>query len=253
MKIMVCDDEKIIVEGIVKHISRMTDLNAQVSGACSGQKALDAMEYLRPDLLITDILMPDMDGLALIAEAEKRGLCSRCLILTAYERFEYAQKALDYNVIGYLVKPIDWPELDMRLYALQRQLEGHSKAENVLAQHVKYYSHLETEQLSLPLKKAVRYLKKNYARDPSLTQLSIYTGLSESYLCTLFKNELDITFLDYVNELRLYNAMKLLLEDSGRSVKEIAIMVGYRSERQVFRLFHTVLGITPQQFREQHG
>lgn len=253
MKVMIVDDEEIIVQGVLKHLSRLEGPDITAVGACSGEEALATMELFRPNLLITDIHMPSMSGLDLIQQVRSRNLCARCIVLTAYEEFEYARRALEMGVLGYMVKPIDWDELDSRLRQLTQETIGQLQAAEVLRKYESLYVHTLMKELSPTLRKITRYVQKNYAQDLSLMQLSCQTGLTESYICTLFKKEMDITFLEYVNELRLYQAMRALLESPRTPVRDVATLVGYRSERQLFRLFNTHLGMTPQQFRDQNS
>lgn len=251
MKVLIVDDEEIIVQGVLKHISKLQEQNITAVGAYSGAEALATMELFRPDLLITDIHMPNMSGLDLIQQVQARNLCPRCIVLTAYEEFEYARRALELGVMGYMVKPIDWDELDTRLRQLIQEPHNRLQTDALLKRYEALYAHTLLQSLSPTLKKITRYVQKNYAQDLSLMQLSFQTGLTESYICTLFKKEMGITFLDYVNELRLYQAMRTLVESSRLPVRDVAAMVGYGSERQLFRLFNARLGMTPQQFREQ--
>ena len=253
MKVLIVDDEEIIVQGVLKHISRLEDMDVTAVGACSGTEAQTTMELFRPDLLITDIHMPVMNGLDLIQQVQARNLCPRCIVLTAYEEFEYARRALEMGVLGYMVKPIDWDELDTRLRQLSQESRSRLQADEILRRYESLYAHTLPQRLSPTLKKITRYVQKNYAQDLSLMQLSFQTGLTESYICTLFKKEMGITFLDYVNELRLYQAMRALVESPRLPVRDVAAMVGYGSERQLFRLFNARLGMTPQQFRDQNA
>jgi DNA-binding NarL/FixJ family response regulator len=64
MKILVVDDERIIVQGIMKRLEKMSHLNLQVAGAYSGSEALNIMSYFAPDLLIMDTSLPGLSGLA---------------------------------------------------------------------------------------------------------------------------------------------------------------------------------------------
>ncbi|MGN1020834.1 MAG: response regulator [Aristaeellaceae bacterium] len=253
MKVLIVDDEEIIVQGVLKHISRLTDMDITAVGAYSGPEALTTMELFRPDLLITDIQMPGMNGLDLIQQVQARNLCPRCIVLTAYEEFAYARRALEMGVMGYMVKPIDWDELDTRLRQLSQGARSRLQTDEILRRYESLYAHTLLKHLSPTLKKITRHVQKNYAQELSLLQLSCQTGLTESYICTLFKKEMGITFLDYVNELRLYQAMRALVESPRLPVRDVAAMVGYGSERQLFRLFNARLGMTPQQFREQNA
>lgn len=250
MKVMVVDDERLIVQGITMHLQKMKDANLTVVGAYSGAEALKTMEFFTPDLLITDIRMPDMDGLTLIAEARKRGLCDTFIILTAYEVFEYARQAVENQVLCYLVKPIDWAVLERHIRELTMTQRVHVDVAGTLACYRGLYAHIARDDLSHTLGKIVKYIHQNFTKNISLLQLSIYSGLSENYICTLFKKELGITFLDYVYELRLKYAMELLLAEEGKTIQEIAKRVGYHSDRQFFRIFRDRLGMPPQKFRD---
>lgn len=253
MNILIVDDEEIIVQGLMKHISKLQSLHTVLVGASSGAEALCAMEHFRPDLMITDLHMNGMSGLELIAQVRSRNLCPNIMILSAYEEFEYARRALDLNVMSYLVKPIDLDELDARLMQLCRQQHLREQADAVLKRYEVCFSHMLHTNFSPTLRKITRYVQKNYYQDLSLSRLSRQAGLTQSYICTLFKKELDCTFLDFVNELRLHQAMRTLIESPRTSVRDVAAQVGYRSERQLFRLFNVRLSMTPQQFRELNG
>ncbi len=250
MKIMVVDDERLIVQGVMAHLKKMPDVDLTVVGAHSGAEALNAMEFFSPDLLITDIRMPDMDGLSLIAEVRRLGLCDTFIILTAYEVFEYARQAVENHVLCYLVKPIDWAVLEGHIRDLTMTRTVQVDVAQTMEGYRALYAHIARDDLSHPLNKIVKYIRQNYTKNISLVQLSIYSGLSENYICALFKKELGITFLDYVYELRLKCAMELLLTEEGRTIQEISKMVGYHSDRQFFRLFRDRLNMPPQKFRD---
>ncbi|MDR1262062.1 MAG: helix-turn-helix domain-containing protein [Oscillospiraceae bacterium] len=253
MNILVVDDEAVIVEGILRHLRKMEldDLRAQ--GAYSGREALAAMDFFRPDLLITDIRMPDMDGLELIAKTRRAGLCDRFIILTAYEVFEYARLAVENQALRYLVKPIDWPTLEAPILELAQQRKAEVNADNVLRQYSQLFAVVEREHLSRALTQVTRIIKASDGIDVSLTQLAARTELSENYICILFKKELGVTFLQYVYALRVRRAMELLLTEPDKTIEDIARRVGYQSDRQFFRVFREWTGMSPHQFRVQNG
>ncbi len=253
MKILVVDDEKIIVQGIVKRLEKMSHLNLQVAGAYSGTEALEIMPYFLPNLLITDIRMPGMQGLTLIGIAKERNLCENYVILTAYENFEYARQAIDYHVLNYLVKPIDWEVFEKLINDLAMGQSTQKDVGEILKTYQSLYAHIDRKDLSHVLLKLVRYVKHNFNKDISLVHLSVYSGVSENYICALFKKELDITFLDYVYELRLQKSMELLLTRRENTIQDIAKSVGYHSDRQFFRMFKARLNMTPQSFRDMYA
>jgi two-component system, response regulator YesN len=253
MKILVVDDERIIVQGIMKRLEKMSHLNLQVAGAYSGAEALEIMAYFMPNLLITDIRMPDMQGLTLIGLAKQKKLCENFIILTAYENFEYAKQAIEYQVLNYMVKPIDWEVFEKQVSDLAMGQSMQKDVGEILKTYQNLYAHIDRKDLSHVLSKLVKYIKQNYNKDISLVHLSVYSGVSENYICALFKKELDITFLDYVYELRLQKAMELLLTQRENTIQDIAKLVGYHSDRQFFRMFKSKLDMTPQSFRDMYA
>lgn len=111
MKIFFVDDEALTLQYLEK-ILDWDSLNIQIIGTASnGQEALKAIEQDLPDVLITDIRMPVMDGISLIDEVRKFSENIKIIVLSAYSDFEYARKVFSSGISGYLVKPIDEDKL----------------------------------------------------------------------------------------------------------------------------------------------
>ncbi len=107
IRVLIADDKIITLNGLKKLIP-WSALNARVVGeATNGKEALDLAYSLEPDVLISDIRMPVMDGLELCKELHETMPGTVKIILTAYSDFTYAQKAIKYGVKDYIVKPID--------------------------------------------------------------------------------------------------------------------------------------------------
>ncbi|GGF94879.1 response regulator transcription factor [Paenibacillus abyssi] len=118
-KVLLVDDELFVRKGLMNLID-WKSLGYEICGeAESGQEALDIMEQVSPDLVITDIRMPVLDGLDLIrtVTTEWRKV-PVFIIISGYHDFKYAQQALRYNVHDYLLKPIDEVELENTLKKL---------------------------------------------------------------------------------------------------------------------------------------
>lgn len=121
--IMVVDDEEEIRLGIIKKI-QWEEYGFKVIGdAENGQEALEKAEKLRPDIVMTDIKMPFMDGLELGRELTKKMPESKIIIFSGSDDFEYAQKAIKINVIEYVLKPINSNELIEILKRLKVKLD----------------------------------------------------------------------------------------------------------------------------------
>ncbi len=111
IRILLVDDESIIREGIETMIP-YDSLNLSLTGSCTNAiEALESMADNMPDILVTDIRMPEMDGLELIEYARKLNSRLQCVILSAYDDFSYAQRAVKMGVREYLLKPFTKEEL----------------------------------------------------------------------------------------------------------------------------------------------
>ena len=107
LKVIIADDEKIQREGILKHISWQDYDMCVVGCACDGVEALELSRVFEPDILITDIKMPRMNGLVLSQKIKEFLPKIKILIISGYEEFEYAMAAIELNSYAYLLKPVN--------------------------------------------------------------------------------------------------------------------------------------------------
>lgn len=105
-KLLLVDDKVNVVKGIMK-MADWTSHNIEVMGSASnGREALALIRQNAPDIIITDIYMPIMDGLELSRAVLKKRPCSKIILLSGYDKFEYAQKAIEIGIFKYLLKPV---------------------------------------------------------------------------------------------------------------------------------------------------
>lgn len=153
MKLMVVDDEPIILNGIIRMIERAQTPFIEIVGSADGIDAMQKLATFQPDLILTDIHMPEMDGLTLIKEIQALNLCNRFVILTGYDDFAYARQALRYHVLDYLLKPINKDELINVLGKIAKTIQEEQQrivAHDVqlLKEHILFNTQLD----DLPLK-----------------------------------------------------------------------------------------------------
>ncbi len=104
--VIIVEDEAIIREALAQDIP-WSELGCAVQGTAShGIEGIELCEEAVPHLIISDIKMPVMDGLAMVREIRNRGMRSHVILLTGHEEFSYAQEAIDLSVDRYLLKPI---------------------------------------------------------------------------------------------------------------------------------------------------
>lgn len=123
-KVLLVDDEIFARKGLMALIP-WTELGYEVAGeADDGEDALKQIRDLRPDIVVTDIRMPVMDGLKLIgAVKEAGGPAPKFIIISGYSDFKYAQQAVRYGVHDFILKPIDEEEMSQALSRIKTMLD----------------------------------------------------------------------------------------------------------------------------------
>lgn len=111
LSILVIDDEYLVRAGIRGTIN-WEDYGFQITGeAADGDEGLEIAEKVNPDIIITDIRMPKMDGLEFMAKVREANRKAKIIVLSGYDEFEYARSALKYGASAYLLKPIENQQL----------------------------------------------------------------------------------------------------------------------------------------------
>lgn len=122
MRIMLVDDEESTREIVCRYLDANLEYRV-VAQAGNGVEALEKIGTARPDVLITDICMPKMDGLELVRQIRQQELPTRVIIMSGYNDFEYAKRAIRYDVEDYLLKPFMPSTLDELLESIGKKLE----------------------------------------------------------------------------------------------------------------------------------
>lgn len=127
MKAVLVEDEILIREGLCKLMKKMF-LDITIAGvAGNGQEGLTCIRQHNPDLVITDIKMPLMDGLEMLTRVQEEGMFPKVIVLTAYSEFSYAQQAVKLGVYDYVIKPVAVQEFVGTIRKLQNLWEQEQK------------------------------------------------------------------------------------------------------------------------------
>ena len=105
MRILIVEDEIKIRTGMARLISAHTS-HTIIGEAKNGKEGLEMAMRLHPELIISDIRMPEMDGLEMMEALDREGISCHRVVLSGYSEFEYARKAMRYGVEDYLLKPL---------------------------------------------------------------------------------------------------------------------------------------------------
>ena len=242
-KVLIVDDEPVIVEGLRKIVDWEKYNCVVVGTASSGKEGLEMTEKYQPDILFTDIRMPGMDGLTMIAALRSEHRNMQIVILTGYRDFEYARTALNLGVFRYLVKPSKMKELDEAMESLTERLDklGRSKEQEALE---------DTENANnFVVKQALSYIEQHYKEKLQLTDVAEKVYVSHWHLSKLL-NSTGKSFSDLLNEVRIENAKKLM-EDSSLHIADISERVGFADTAHFSRVFKKYAGMSAGEYRNK--
>ena len=192
--ILVVDDEARQREAVINSVDWQRAGFNVVGDAENGIEALEQLEKLEPDLILTDIKMPLMTGLELARKAREVRPATKFVILSGYDDFEYAQEAFKYNVIRYLLKPVSAQELGDELLKIREEMDLEFEHLKSGASDENTALRLEKAEFLLPL--LLGTSDDNYP-DEVLIQTAKRIGIikSDDECCTVvvskFKNSQD--------------------------------------------------------------
>lgn len=214
MRIVVVEDEPKTRSGIIKIISKYTS-HEVVAEECDGVTGLEKVLELQPDVVITDINMPQMDGLTMINKIREAGFSVAAIVLTGYSEFEYAQRAIQLEVIEYLLKPLNIEDIIEVLDTVAKKLSK-SKIETVTAEQL-LFTMLTGDESEQEL--VQRQFDEKMRHQPDQT-ISMFLIQSESILEETTNQMVDV-LQDSLNAICLtgYYIFKLPFE------KEILVMI----------------------------
>ncbi len=239
-RVVVVEDEALVRRGIVLAVDWASVDCVVVGEAENGQEGLALIREKQPDLIVTDIKMPVMDGLEMLHKARDEGSTAKVIFLTAYSDFAYAQSALKLGAADYLLKPFHDGELEAAVERLTARPapESTPAAPPTDGKRNKYVA------------EAIRYLEEHYGdAEIGVGTVAEHLGLSEGHLSHLFKEETGQTMGAFLTQTRIRAAMALL-RDCRSKVYLVAEQVGYRDITYFSSTFKKIVGMSPSDYQK---
>ncbi len=207
--------------------------DSRVLRAHNGRVALEILEQTPVDLVLLDLMMPEMDGFALLEAMRARaGLRDTpVIVVTGQVLTESEMARLNQGVAAVLSKGLFGLDETLELLdaALERQQRLSSEAQRLV-------------------RKAMAYIHENYHQPLSRQDLARHVGMSDDYLTFCFRQELGLTPIAYLNRYRVTQA-KMLLKETSKSITEIALDVGFSDSGYFSRVFRKEAGVSPEAYR----
>ncbi len=217
--------------------------------ALTGKQAYDILTTSTPDIAILDIRMPGYSGLELSHIISQSKLKTQVIIVSGYAEFSYAQKAIQYGVLGYCLKPVEYDEITSLLLKAVRNLQKQTHFATCLNRRVFTVS-------------AIRILLLPTAQ----LRTALYRCLAMAYqffidadcrLCCHYHDFASLPFmsrlqnaLDFGDKLRIDTAKKLLTTTNS-SINDVSIQAGFNDYFYFLKTFKKYTGKTPSEFRNE--
>lgn len=233
---LVVDDDPDTLEMHARIVQRHSPSH-RVFKARNGLEALEVLQRERIDLMLLDLMMPEMDGFAVLEAMRQPAIMGDAarnipvIVVTGQTLTESEMGRLDTGVTRVLSKGVfnleeTLAHLDAAL-ARKRALSG------------------EAQRL---VRQAMAYIQEHYAESLSRQEIAQHVGLSDDYLTSCFHKELGVTPIAYLNRYRVQQARQQL-KNTHKSITEIALDVGFSSSSYFSRIFRRETGMSPETFR----
>ncbi|MDA3949040.1 MAG: response regulator [Spirochaeta sp.] len=233
LDLFVVEDEDIEREALIELIRRRHNDRVRLCGfARTGTEAEERITILWPDIVFLDIQIPEFDGLEVARRIRDAGSHAQVVVITAYSRFDYAQKAIRIGAVDYLVKPYSMRTLNKTLDAAIARITAEPSSR----------PHPET-----PVDRARDFALDNYTRDISLDEVARHCGMSKYHLSRRFHAEIGMGLKEFIIRRRIELAAQFLRD--GLTVGEAALAAGFSDPNYFGRAVKKHLGVTPRELR----
>lgn len=244
LKMLIVDDDWLISDSL-KSLDDWHERNIDVVGTAeNGKEAIFWMEKENLDIILTDIRMPEMDGIELTKHIYETESNIHVIIMSGYEEFSYAQKAMKYNAKGYVLKPIDTDELMDAVDRIEKDMNP-SKNETTVSDNDPTTYH---ERMVLS---AQSYIMSNLMKPLTLKEIASRLHLTDHYFGQVFKTVTGETFLSYLTRVRMEKACELTKNPSLK-IYEIGSLVGYKDPKSFTKTFQRLYNVTPNEYRKKY-
>jgi YesN/AraC family two-component response regulator len=260
IKIITVDDEYLI-RNLIKKCIPWDDIGVNIVGeASNSEEAMRLIEKVQPDIILTDICMPSADGLDMSQYILDKYPNIKVVVITGYDEFEYAKRAIKVGISDFILKPIDDKELMNSILKLK---------DNILQEKVKEKDYLQIkdridtfgsivdlkqnndeEDKTLNIDEIKKFILKNISNtELSLKLVSEYFYVNSSYLSRVFKFKTGMNFSEYITSVKMKIAIDMVKHSDAKSC-EIASKIGIADPNYFSTCFKKYTGYSMKEYKK---
>lgn len=252
MNVILVDDEEVAVNALKRRVDWKKYGIDEVYIANSMKDAQSVFQTKVIDIMLSDIEMPQGNGLDLFEWVKTYYPAVECVYVTCHPEFDYMRKALQLGSADYILKPIDYEELDGILSQLVERVRRQRRVESIPAEIMqKVGGEGELQSKDDVVGTVKRYVREHIQEDIYIADVAKQVFLNEQYLMRIFKKTTGISILEFITGERLWLA-KELLANTDYPINRIADMVGYGNYSYFTKIFKRNMGMTPQAYRQSN-
>jgi signal transduction histidine kinase/ligand-binding sensor domain-containing protein/DNA-binding response OmpR family regulator len=250
-RVLVVEDD----EEIRRYISSELSVNYRVTESCNGKEALQAVFDVKPDLVISDVMMPEMDGMTLCRKI-KQNITLNCIpviLLTAKTREEDNIEGLESGADAYMTKPFSIELLEKTVSNLIKSRE--TMRNNYSGNQMQGTSINRTEMRSADdklLERVMKVVNDNISNaELTVDEVAAQVGISRVHLHRKMKELTNQTTRDFIRNVRLKMAADMLSQKKY-SISEVADLTGFSNPNSFSVAFKELYGVSPSVYMDQH-
>jgi len=251
-RVLLVDDEPAIIMSEKRAIMKRAKEFEVVGEAYDVKKAILLYNQLEPHVILTDIRMPGEDGISLlkyVSEA-KKSFPTFCVVVSGYSDFDYVRNSFIYDAFDYLLKPINPNKIEELFNRIKNEIETKMNVE------VENEKSAPEEIIKTRYKDLVdrieHYVESNLAGDNSIAAICKQFSISQPYLSKIFRKTKNCTFNEFLINLKIKKAKKLLLYRQDLLISDIASQLGFSDQFYFSKVFKSVEGCTPSEYRNKN-
>jgi len=282
LNLLIVDDEQNIRMGLKDGVDWQSAGINHVYTAEDGGEALALCEKKQIDIVISDIKMSGIDGMELGARLAVLYPSIKIILLSGYSDFEYARRAIKFGAVEYMLKPVKIPEIlgcvkkmveqvnlairvreeqekELRTNEIRSLLDSQGQEDKEMKSYEGLLKHQrifgkgdhETYKTYSPMViLSLNYIYTNSHQNITVDDVATFLKKSNNYFSSLFKKEMGLSFVEYLNRLRIEEA-KVLLAQTTMMTYEIAERVGFNDYKYFSVVFRNTTGKSPSQYRKE--
>lgn len=253
MKLLIVDDEYFAVQGILDGVNWDLLGFEQVLTAYTYQEAVDLFQKNYIEILLSDIELPDENGLELVDWVNEHSPNTECILLSCHDEFDYARRAVSLKCLDYVLKPVRYNVLTEILKKAMDMVE--EKRHKIMmekygAQYIDSMAQKSKGDYVDAVEQIENYITEHYAEDLRVKDLANMVYISSDHLTRSFKKRFGKTVSEYILEKRM-NLAGELLKRHDLSITQVSDSVGFGNYSYFTEQFKKVYGMTPREYQKQ--